>query len=44
MGVATGKIQPVVTGADGRASLVAGLAAWKSVREGRVVKTSEIVG
>jgi myo-inositol 2-dehydrogenase/D-chiro-inositol 1-dehydrogenase len=43
MGVATGKIQPVVTGADGRASLVAGLAAWKSVREGRVVKTSEIV-
>ena len=44
MGVATGKIQPVVTGADGRASLVAGLAAWKSVREGRTVKTSEIVG
>jgi myo-inositol 2-dehydrogenase/D-chiro-inositol 1-dehydrogenase len=44
MGVATGKIQPVVTGADGRASLVAGLAAWKSVREGRKVKTSEIVG
>ena len=44
MGVATGKIQPVVTGADGRASLVAGLAAWKSVREGRMVKTSEIVG
>ena len=43
MGVATGKIQPVVTGADGRASLVAGLAAWKSVHEGRVVKTSEIV-
>ena len=43
MGVATGKIQPVVTGADGRASLVAGLAAWKSVREGRVVKTSEII-
>ena len=42
--VANGKIQPVVTGADGRASLVAGLAAWKSVREGRVVKTSEIVG
>lgn len=42
MGVATGKIKPVVTGADGRASLVAGLAAWKSVREGRVVKTSEI--
>ena len=41
--VANGKIQPVVTGADGRASLVAGLAAWKSVREGRVVKTSEIV-
>ena len=44
MNVATGKIQPVVTGTDGRASLVAGLAAWKSVREGRVVKTSEIVG
>lgn len=43
MGVATGKIQPAVTGADGRASLVAGLAAWKSVREGRMVKTSEIV-
>ena len=43
MSVATGKIKPVVTGADGRASLVAGLAAWKSVREGRVVKTSEIV-
>lgn len=43
MGVAIGKMQPMVTGADGRASLVAGLAAWKSVREGRVVKTSEIV-
>lgn len=43
MGVATGKMQPVVTGADGRASLVAGLAAWKSVREGRAVKTAEIV-
>jgi len=41
--VANGKIAPVVTGADGRASLVAGLAAWKSVREGRLVKTSEIV-
>lgn len=40
--VANGKIAPVVTGADGRASLVAGLAAWKSVREGRLVKTSEI--
>ncbi len=42
--VATGKIQPVVNGADGRASIVAGLAAWKSVREGRMVRTSEIVG
>jgi len=33
---------PSVTGADGRAALVAGLAAWRSVREGRPVRTSEI--
>ena len=31
-----------VTGRDGRAALVAGLAAWRSVREGRPVKMSEI--
>lgn len=31
-----------VTGADGRAPLVIGLAAWKSVREGRPVPVSEI--
>lgn len=33
---------PPVTGADGRAALVAGLAAWCSVRERRPVRTSEI--
>lgn len=32
-----------VTGADGRAALVLGLAAWRSVREGRPVRSSEIV-
>ncbi|MEL6150596.1 MAG: Gfo/Idh/MocA family oxidoreductase, partial [Chloroflexota bacterium] len=31
-----------VTGHDGRAPVVIGLAAWKSVREGRPVKLSEI--
>ncbi|MGI9606354.1 MAG: inositol 2-dehydrogenase [Acidimicrobiales bacterium] len=31
-----------VTGADGRAPLVIGLAAWQSVREGRPVRTEEI--
>jgi myo-inositol 2-dehydrogenase/D-chiro-inositol 1-dehydrogenase len=31
-----------VTGADGRAPLVVGLAAWKSVREGRPVRCDEI--
>jgi myo-inositol 2-dehydrogenase / D-chiro-inositol 1-dehydrogenase len=31
-----------VTGADGRAPVVIGMAAWKSVREGRPVKLSEI--
>jgi myo-inositol 2-dehydrogenase/D-chiro-inositol 1-dehydrogenase len=33
---------PPVSGADGRAPLVAGLAAWRSVREGRTVSTAEI--
>jgi myo-inositol 2-dehydrogenase/D-chiro-inositol 1-dehydrogenase len=33
---------PPVTGADGRAALVAGLAAWRSVRDGRPVRTSEL--
>lgn len=33
-----------VTGADGRAPLIAGLAAWRSYREGRTVLTSEIGG
>ena len=33
---------PPVTGADGRAALVVGLAAWRSVHEGRPVRTSEI--
>jgi myo-inositol 2-dehydrogenase / D-chiro-inositol 1-dehydrogenase len=31
-----------VSGADGRAALVAGLAAWRSAREGRQVATAEI--
>ena len=31
-----------VTGRDGRAALVAGIAAWRSVREGRPVQTAEI--
>ncbi len=34
---------PPVSGADGRAPLVIGLAAWRSVREGRPVEISEIV-
>ena len=34
--------QTPVTGADGRAPLVIGLAAWKSIAEGRPVKISEI--
>jgi myo-inositol 2-dehydrogenase/D-chiro-inositol 1-dehydrogenase len=33
---------PPVTGADGRAALVVGLAAWRSAHEGRPVRTSEI--
>jgi myo-inositol 2-dehydrogenase/D-chiro-inositol 1-dehydrogenase len=33
---------PPVTGADGRAALALGLAAWRSVHEGRTVRTSEI--
>lgn len=33
---------PPVTGRDGRAALVLGLAAWRSVRENRLVRTSEI--
>jgi myo-inositol 2-dehydrogenase/D-chiro-inositol 1-dehydrogenase len=33
---------PPVTGADGRQALVVGLAAWRSVREGRVVRTAEL--
>jgi myo-inositol 2-dehydrogenase/D-chiro-inositol 1-dehydrogenase len=33
---------PPVTARDGRAALVAGLAAWRSAREGRPVKTAEI--
>ncbi len=41
--MASGSSQSVVTGDDGRASLVAGLAAWKSVRENRTVVTSEII-
>jgi myo-inositol 2-dehydrogenase/D-chiro-inositol 1-dehydrogenase len=35
---------PPVTGADGRAPLVLGLAAWRSVREGRSVRVDEIDG
>lgn len=35
-------IPPPVTGADGRAALVAGLAARRSVRDGRPVRTSEL--
>ena len=33
---------PPVTGRDGRAALVVGLAAWRSAREGRPVRTDEI--
>ena len=39
--VRSGKPSPV-DGTDGRAPLVIGLAAWKSVREGRPVSTAEI--
>ncbi|HLF00126.1 MAG TPA: hypothetical protein VI540_09535, partial [Gaiellaceae bacterium] len=35
-------LPPPVTAADGRAALVLGLAAWRSVRENRPVKTAEI--
>jgi myo-inositol 2-dehydrogenase/D-chiro-inositol 1-dehydrogenase len=34
--------QPLVTGIDGRIPVVMGLAAWKSYRENRPVKLSEI--
>ena len=34
--------EPPVTAADGRAALVLGLAAWRSLREGRPVRTTEI--
>jgi len=37
-----GRAPSPVTGADGRAPLVIGLAAWKSVREGRPVRCDEI--
>ncbi len=40
--MATGEGAPLVTGLDGRAPLVMGLAAWRSVREGRLVRTEEI--
>ena len=36
------KSEPQVTGLDGRMPVVIGLAAWKSYREGRPVKLSEI--
>jgi myo-inositol 2-dehydrogenase / D-chiro-inositol 1-dehydrogenase len=36
--------QPPVTAADGRAPLVIGLAAWRSLREGRPVKVAEVDG
>jgi len=39
-GLASGNMP--ITGPDGRAPLVAGLAAWKSVREGRPVRCDEI--
>jgi myo-inositol 2-dehydrogenase/D-chiro-inositol 1-dehydrogenase len=39
--VATGTTPPV-TGPDARAPLVVGLAAWRSLREGRPVRTEEI--
>jgi myo-inositol 2-dehydrogenase / D-chiro-inositol 1-dehydrogenase len=35
---------PPVTAADARAPLVIGLAAWRSVREGRPVRTAEVTG
>lgn len=34
--------QPPVTGQDGRAPLVIGMAAWRSVAEGRPVTVEEI--
>jgi myo-inositol 2-dehydrogenase/D-chiro-inositol 1-dehydrogenase len=33
---------PAVSGADARAPLVIGLAAWRSLREGRLVRIEEI--
>jgi myo-inositol 2-dehydrogenase/D-chiro-inositol 1-dehydrogenase len=36
--------QPPVTAADGRAPLVIGLAAWRSLRESRPVKVAEVDG
>ena len=41
LAVMSGASSPV-TGADGRAALAAGLAAWRSYREGRTVQISEI--
>jgi myo-inositol 2-dehydrogenase/D-chiro-inositol 1-dehydrogenase len=38
----TGGSEPPVGAADARAPLVIGLAAWRSVREGRPVRVSEI--
>jgi myo-inositol 2-dehydrogenase/D-chiro-inositol 1-dehydrogenase len=40
--VSTGETPPV-TGADARAPLVIGMAAWRSLREGRAVRIEEIV-
>jgi myo-inositol 2-dehydrogenase/D-chiro-inositol 1-dehydrogenase len=39
--VATGETPPV-TCADARAPLVIGMAAWRSLREGRPVRTEEV--
>ena len=42
VGAVASSAAPVVGARDARAPLVAGLAAWISVREGRPVKTAEV--
>ena len=42
MGAAAAGETPPVTGADARAPLVIGIAAWRSLREGRPVRVEEI--
>jgi myo-inositol 2-dehydrogenase/D-chiro-inositol 1-dehydrogenase len=42
VGAVTAGATPVVTGADARAPLVIGMAAWRSLREGRPVRIDEV--